>query len=130
MDKLYFKIGCCVGKSFIIEMHYNKIIYSECFGKFTKYQKSFEIDTLRQENFIKSLDILHVWSWKQSYINPNETEGLQWEFEIICKNGEKIKASGSNRFPDSDKGEPSSSFLSLISSIENLVNCAGLINLN
>jgi hypothetical protein len=130
METLYFHIGSYYGGSFKVELHYDKIIFTEEKGKYTVSQKVFDIDEHKIENFIKSLDILNVWSWRQSYINPDVSGGKQWEFEIVCKDGRKVKSVGSNMYPDSEENKPSNTFLSLILSLESLMDCKNLIIIN
>jgi hypothetical protein len=130
MEKLYFNIGSYFGKSFKIELFNDKIIFSENVGKFTKAQKVFDLDKHRIDNFIKSLDIINVWAWRGNYINAGISGGTQWEFEVVCKNGCQIKAIGSNKYPDSDEPSPSQAFLSLISSLEILIDSKNIISFN
>jgi hypothetical protein len=130
VESLYFHIGSYFGKSFKIELFNNKIIFSENIGKFTKSQKVIELDKHKNDNFIKSLDILDVWSWRGNYINSNVHGGTQWELEIVCKNGSMVKAFGSNKYPGTNENKPSESFLSLITSLEMLIDSKNMISFN
>lgn len=53
---------------------------------------------IKWANFKNKLYEIGVWDWKRRYHNPHVLDGTQWDL-LIDYGFEKIKTSGSNRYP-------------------------------